>query len=374
MEKVVNSTHASLDYDGQSSGVFDNDVSTSSVVAASDGSKDLAEELSTTKLLILTLHDKQKELQNEIAALTETIEKMKVIDKNKDEVINMLKNEANAYQQLDLGSKGETVALKNDIAALKEKLTSAEKEGESSKKEVLCLKEKLNNLENAVKQKDEEIRKKNELITAKEKVIRNEIESASNNLQFELDEYKIKTEEMSKKITQLSNDVNMGENKRKNFVEIFIDCLTQLSNDLKNECEMITNVILGNETAFNAISALRSRDSSLSSLIEKCPEEFKDSFLELSQRMEQITNNNAMLLEKIETLTEVISRKDSQIDEITDEKENLRKEYLESIENKTSELKNLESKYADLNMVKYLYFFNHQRDSRCIDFFFHFSY
>lgn len=351
LENIVNSPHASLEYDPQLSRASDNNdetLSLSETGIPTEANKDSSEELTSIKQQLASLTEEKSHLENLCSELKETIEKMKLIGKDKDEIIDTLKKEANKQSLID--NETETKTSK-EILTLNEKLADAIKENELFKTEIFSLKEKSATLELSVKQKDTEINKINGLLATKEHELRNEIENAGNNLQFELDENKIKMEELTKQVEQLTEGIRASEDKWKNYVEISINSLIQLSNDLKNENEMITNVILGCETASNAISAFRSKDTSLSLLIEKSPEELKDSFLELSHQMEKITHNNVILLEKIETLAEVISRKDSFIEEITEEKENARKEYLEALESKKNELKNFETKYAELNKV-----------------------
>ncbi|XP_065200796.1 CAP-Gly domain-containing linker protein 1-like isoform X3 [Planococcus citri] len=352
LENIVNSPLASLECDAQLSRASDNNdetLSLSETGGPAELNKRLAEELNEVKKHLASLTEEKTHLETKYSELKECIESMKLVEKNKDEIIDRLTKEA--AQRLAIGNETET-KTSQEILTLKAKLADAENEKDLVKSETRSLKEKAALLESSVREKCDEIERINVLLATKEQELRSELDNASNNLQFELDENKIKTEELTKQIEQLNDVISASEYKWKNYVEISINSLTQLSNDLKNENEMITSVILGSETANNVISAFRSKDATLSLLIEKCPEELKDVFLELSHQLEKISHNNVILLEKIETLAEVISRKDSLIEEITEEKENARNEYLEAIESKKDELKNVENKYAELNKVK----------------------
>lgn len=359
-EKVVTSQHASLEYDGQSSGIFT--AESISEKGSSPGGQqteqtDSTDELVTLRKMVVVLTERNSELENECQQLRDNLEKMKLIDKSKEEMLNALRNEITAYQQLDIGNIDETTVETSltQKEQLEARLDELAKENNSLKQSLSVTNIKLLDIENSLLKKDEEILRFNILLEEERREAKIQIKNIKINMQFELDEYKIKIEDMSSRIDQLVEQVSAKENE----VVLLINCIDRLCGELSERNEVISKVLLDNEEtttniaeALVAFTSLRHRESSVQPEIEHFSPSSKEKILLLLERIEQITDNNVLLLKKLETLTEVISRKDALIEEAIREKEILRNEFHESMCQKVEELSQLERKFLDVDKVK----------------------
>lgn len=363
-EKVVTSQHASLEYDAHSSGIFTTE-SISEKGLSPNGQQteqnDSNEELTTVRKMVAVLTEKNVELENECQQLRDNLEKSKLIDRSKEEMINSLRKEITSYQQSDISNHDSASAemLQIEIDELKTKLDRIDEENNSLKCRVAEANEKLSALEISLRQKDDELCTSKMLLENEQREAQSQIENVKNSVQFELDECKIKMDEMAGRIDHLTEQLSTKDKE----ADILTDCIGRLCGELDERNVVISRVLMDNEEgtdniadAVVAATNLRRKETGALPQIDGCPQHSKEKILLLLERIEQTTDNNVVLLRKLETLTEVISRKDALIEETIEEKEALRNEFQESMRQKANELSQLENKYVDLDKVSFTNF------------------
>ena len=243
-ERVVSSQHASLEYDAQSSGIFT--AEGSSEKGSSPGAQppslqadqnEFSEELLSNRRMIVLLTEKTTELENDCQQLRENLDKMKLVDKSKDEMINTLRNEFTSYQSTTIGLDATASPVNSQfVESLKTKLAETELENVSLKTKIASANEKLSALESSLRQKTAELEHDQQESGAR-------LEKIKNDLQFEIDENKIRIEETSLRLDELMAQLAAKEKESAALAE----CIARLCDEIDQHNTVVNRVILDTE-------------------------------------------------------------------------------------------------------------------------------
>lgn len=356
-EKVVSSQHASLEYDVNlrtpekaADAIHERTEATEN--PPSSEKEKTSDEIDFRTLATL-MGEQKKQVEIECRILREEIEKLKLIDKNKDEVIHNLKKEIDNCQPLSiLDVSPDSHATYEECQRLRENCLKLEANNATMEEQLRLLRAQLTQIQNELNEK-----------TAM-------WEQMETNVKHDLEEYKEKNEQMLFQVDQLNVGLSEKEEQLKSNSQIFIKYVKTFSNYLGERNDIISSALFGNESANNALDTLRGKDMASSIVFDDDSDananivsdfsdyslQLKDEFLKLKESVDRMINATVASFEKLVTLTEVINRKDELLEEINQEKDTLRREYQEAMESDRKEIDLLKNRYEDLNKASFFFF------------------
>lgn len=354
-EKVVSSQHASLEYEVNLRTPEKTDAIHETSAATTDPSSSEKEKTSDEidfRTLATLMGEQKKQLENECRILRDEIEKLKLIDKNKDEVIHNLKKEIDNCQPLSILDVSPD-ATYEECQNLKDKCLKLKAKNATMEEELHLLRVQLKQVQNELSVK-----------TTKWEQMEAQIKN-------DLEEYKEKNEQMMFQVDQLNVTLSEKEEQLKSNSHILIKYVKTFSNYLGERNEIISSALFGNESTNNAIDTLRGKDMTSSIVFDDDSDandnivsdfsdyslQLKDEFLKLKESVDRMINVTVASFEKLVTLTEVINRKDELLEEMNQEKDTLRREFQDAMESDRKEIDLLKHRYDDLNKASLFFFF-----------------
>lgn len=350
-EKVVSSQHASLEYEvnlrtaEHADGVEETLRESAKESLGADHERISGDESVDLRTLVTLMGEQKKQLESERRLLREEIDKLKLIDKNKNEVIFNLRKEIDNCQPLG--------ALQADAAdecrRLRDECSRRAAENEALEEQARVLRTQLEQL-----QANEAARERTETQVGRD-----------------LDEYRERSEQLQFQVDQLNVTLAEKEELLKSNCRIFVKYVKTFSSYVGERNEIIGSALFGNEAANSAIDTLRGRDMTCSivfdddadanaNIVSDCSDyalQLKDEFLELKESLDRMINATVASFEKLVTLTEVINRKDELLEEVNQEKDTLRREFQDAMESGRKEIDLLKNRYEDLNKASFFFFF-----------------
>lgn len=356
-EKVVSSQHASLEYDVNlrtpekaADAIHERTEATENPPSSE---KEKTSDEIDFRMLATLMGEQKKQVEIECRILREEIEKLKLIDKNKDEVIHNLKKEIDNCQPLSiLDVSPDSHATYEECQRLRENCSKLEANNATMEEQLRLLRAQLTQIQNELNEK-----------TAM-------WEQMETNVKHDLEEYKEKNEQMLFQVDQLNVGLSEKEEQLKSNSQIFIKYVKTFSNYLGERNDIISSALFGNESTNNALDTLRGKDMASSIVFDDDSDananivsdfsdyslQLKDEFLKLKESVDRMINATVASFEKLVTLTEVINRKDELLEEINQEKDTLRREYQEAMESDRKEIDLLKNRYEDLNKASFFFF------------------
>lgn len=309
----------------------------------------------------LVLTEKMTALENENQQLQDNLEKLELVDKSKDKIMNLLRQQLIAHQQTTISGSVETAANANlQIKSLKTKLAQVERNNALLEKNLANANEKLFALKNLFPQKNVEpwLSKMNVILSTNNKQTNIPIEKLKTNLQFEVDKNEIIIEEITFKVEELNAQL---KNKEEEYAA-FVGCIFKLCEDINQHNTVLKRIILNTEDsadnitqAVSAVTNMHYMEGTLSQIGKCKTQQSKDRITSLMNCFDQSIDTLILLLKKFEALVEVISHKDALLEESAEEKEAMRQELQDSITLKMDKLSQLEQKYTNLEKASNFY-------------------